>query len=200
MNYVTDAFKCFGLDEAAVFLHSQNVAVVRYALNKNKYLLAPEVQKLRQLLRDFMAKDTRNCLLLELALRTGARAQELLNVQKFDLNPYDQSVLIRGLKGSNDREIPVAADYFQQLHRFSEGQPGNKVFPISYDRLYQIWEVYRPIPKKFHSLRHTFAIELYQRTRDLRLVQVALGHRNIQNTMIYADYLYSVQELKRLIL
>jgi integrase/recombinase XerC len=56
------------------------------------------------------------------------------------------------------------------------------------------------VPKKFHSLRHTFAIELYQKTKDLRLVQVALGHRNITNTMIYADYVYSQQELRKLIL
>jgi integrase/recombinase XerC len=67
-------------------------------------------------------------------------------------------------------------------------------------RLYQIWQFYRPVPKKFHALRHTFAIELYQKTKDLRLVQVALGHRNITNTMIYADYIYSQQELKKLIL
>jgi len=74
------------------------------------------------------------------------------------------------------------------------------LFPISYHRLYQIWHQYRPVAKKFHSLRHTFAIRLYRKTKDLRLVQVALGHRNITNTMIYADYIYSQQELRKLIL
>ena len=74
------------------------------------------------------------------------------------------------------------------------------LFPISYSRLIQIWEHYRPTHKKFHSLRHTFAIRLYKKTKDLRLVQVALGHRNITNTMIYADYVYSQQELRKLIL
>lgn len=173
---------------------------VRYSLNKNKYLLPPEVQKLRQIIQDFSDKDVRNCLLLELGLRTGARAQELLNIQKMDLNGYDESVFIRGIKGSNDRELPVKSDYFMRLARYAEAQPGTKIFPITYDRLYQIWDLYRPVHKKFHSLRHTFAIEIYQKTKDLRLVQVALGHRNIQNTMIYADYLYSQQELRRLIL
>ncbi len=144
--------------------------------------------------------NSRNAILLDLALRTGARAQELLNIQRSDINPYDRSVLIRGLKGSNDREIPIANEAFQRLAVYSEQQPGPRIFPFTYDRLYQIWEFYRPVPKKFHSLRHTFAIELYQRTRDLRLIQVALGHRNIQNTMVYADYLYSTQELRRLIL
>ncbi len=172
----------------------------RYSLNKSKYLLPPEVARLRKIIADDQVMDGRNSLLFDLALRTGARAQELLNIQKSDLNSYDQSILIRGLKGSNDREIPLASSAFQKLFLFTERQPGPRIFPISYDRLYQIWEFYRPVPKKFHSLRHTFAIELYQRSRDLRLIQVALGHRNIQNTMIYADYLYSTQELRRLIL
>lgn len=172
----------------------------RYSLNKNKYLLGPEVERLRKILADFQGSEPRNCFLLGLGLRTGARAQELLNLQKSDLNPYDQTVFIRGIKGSNDREIPVQSRFFEELYRFSESVPGTGLFDIGYQRLYQIWEFYRPVPKKFHSLRHTFAIELYQKTKDLRLVQVALGHRNITNTMIYADYVYSQQELRRLIL
>lgn len=172
----------------------------RYSLNKNKYLLAPEQERLRKILTDFQDKDPRNCLIMWVALRTGARAQEVLNLQKADLNSYDESIFIRGLKNSNDREIPIHSDVFARLHRFAEQQSGTKLFDISYNRLYQVWEMYRPVPKKFHSLRHTFAIELYQKTKDLRLVQVALGHRNIANTMVYADYVYSQQELRKLIL
>ncbi len=172
----------------------------RYSLNKNKYLLSPELDRLRKILTDFEIQDPRNCLMIWVALRTGARAQEILNLQKADLNSYDESIFIRGIKGSNDREIPIHSDLFKRLHRFSEQQSGTAVFPISYNRLYQVWELYRPIPKKFHALRHTFAIELYQKTKDLRLVQVALGHRNITNTMVYADYVYSQQELRKLIL
>ena len=37
-----------------------------------------------------------------------------------------------------------------------------------------------------HSLRHTFAMNLYRQTGDLRLVQTALGHRHISTTEIYA--------------
>lgn len=176
------------------------MATPRYSLNKNKYLLVPEVQRLRQLLLDYRQSDLRNCLLLELGLRTGARAQELLNLQKIDLSQYDQTCFIRGIKGSNDREIPLHSDFYSVLSRYAEKLPGTRLFDISYERLVQIWHLYRPVPKKFHSLRHTFAIELYQKTKDLRLVQVALGHRNITNTMIYADYVYSQQELRRLIL
>ncbi len=172
----------------------------RYSLNKNKYLLPPEADRLRKILQDYLDTDTRTCLLLGLGLRTGARAQELLNIQKQDLNIYDQTVYVRGIKGSNDREIPIHSQFFEKLSRYAQALPGTLIFPISYPRLYQLWEFYRPVPKKFHSLRHTFAIELYHKTKDLRLVQVALGHRSITNTMIYADYVYSQQELRKLIL
>ena len=175
-----------------------------YSLNKNKYLLPPEVEKLQQLMLDHESRDLRNCLMIQVAIRTGARAQEVLNLNRADLNTYDESIFIRGLKGSNDREIPIPKDLFSKLYRYSETEKekvgGLRIFPITYDRLYQIWGLYRPVPKKFHALRHTFAIQLYQKTKDLRLVQVALGHRNITNTMVYADYVYSQQELKKLIL
>jgi len=176
------------------------LAVARYQLNKNKYLLEPEVEKLEQVLESFIDKDERNCLLLSLALYTGARVQEILNLTKADLNSHDETVFIRGIKGSNDREIPLSPKLFDRLQAYAQGLPCDILFEISYNRLRQIWDMYRPVPKKLHSLRHTFAIRLYKKTKDLRLVQVALGHRNITNTMIYADYVYSQQELKRLIL
>lgn len=171
-----------------------------YSLNKNKYLLEPELERLEKILNDYLHKNTRDCLLLWVALKTGARAQEILNISKVDLNTYDESIYIRGIKGSNDREIPLRSHLFRELIKYTETLKQEKVFDISYIRLWQIWEFYRPVPKKFHSLRHTFAIQLYRKTKDIRLVQVALGHRNITNTMIYADYVYSQQELRKLIL
>jgi integrase/recombinase XerC len=173
----------------------------RYQLNKNKYLLDPEVDRLEELLRKRLASDARDALAIFLALRTGGRASEVLALRKSDLNAYDETIFIRGIKGSNDRELPLEARLFEQLARFADSLKAPElIFPIGYHRLRQIWDLYRPCAKKFHSLRHTFAIRLYRKTKDLRLVQVALGHRNITNTMIYADYVYSQQELKKLIL
>lgn len=172
----------------------------RYALNKNKYLLPDELSRLRKIIESFREQDRRNTLILEMALQTGARAQELLNLKRSDLIGADETVFIRGIKGSNDREIPLPSPLFERLNRYQGQLQGQDLFDISYQRLYQIWDLYRPVPKKFHSLRHTFAIELYKRTRDIRLLQVALGHRNIANTMVYADYLFSKEELRRLIL
>ncbi len=173
----------------------------RYALNKTKYLIDPEVERLESTLANGYAAHPRDILLISIALRTGARAAELLQLRHADLNAYDATVFIRGVKGSNDREIPLPQIWFDRLQTYSHSLVEKEgLFPIGYHRLRQIWDWHRPTAKKFHSLRHTFAIRLYRKTKDLRLVQVALGHRNITNTMIYADYIYSQQELKKLIL
>ena len=169
----------------------------RYAMNKSKYLLDPEFDRLIYLLKSYLSTDKRNCVLLLTALFSGARASELLALESRDLDEYEETIFIKGLKGSNDREIPLPKWIFRELMSLPQG---SRLFSISYPRLVQIWQHYRPVHKKFHSLRHTFAIRLYKKTRDIRLVQVALGHRNIANTMVYADYVYSQQELRKLLL
>jgi len=196
-QYAVELRLRFGLGFASMKSMSKSP---RYALNKNKYLLDPEVDRLLGNLAPLGPEEERNSIMLELALRTGARAQELLALRTADLNAYDRTVFIHGIKGSNDRELPIPTKLFERLHVLSQAAEQGEIFPIGYHRLRQIWDWYRPCPKKFHALRHTFAIRLYRKTKDLRLVQVALGHRNITNTMIYADYVYSQQELRKLIL
>ena len=172
---------------------------VRYTLNKTKYLNPPEADRLTHILDTYIDENPRDIMMIYLALKTGARATEILNLKAEDLNSYDQTVFIKGIKNSNDREIPIQHKLFRRLESLPQAEDGS-LFPICYHRLRQIWELYRPCHKKFHGLRHTFAINLYKKTKDIRLVQVALGHRNITNTMIYAEYVYSTQELKKAIL
>jgi hypothetical protein len=40
---------------------------------------------------------------------------------------------------------------------------------------------------KLHTLRNFYACKLYHSTKDILHVQRPLGHRNIQNTLIYID-------------
>lgn len=164
-------------------------------MTSKKYLNETEYAHLRNLVRRMRLSDTRNCLLLEVAMATGARASEILNITAEDLNPTDRSVFIRGLKGSNDRELPLKRGLFRAIKNHCPNS--GKIFPISYARLWQIWENYRPAEKSFKSLRHTFAMRVYAKTKDIRLVKAALGHRKIENTLVYADYSYSVGEFRK---
>lgn len=167
----------------------------RYKITKDKFLSKEEVEKIEGY---FEKEPSRDTLILMFALLTGARASEILAVKKSDLDSKARSVYVRGLKGSNDREVPLPQKFFRVLERYSAECETETLFPISYRRLAQIWDLYRPSKKTFHALRHTFAMGLYSKTHDLRLTQVALGHRNIANTMVYADYQYSQSEMRKL--
>lgn len=167
----------------------------KYQLNEDKFLTEEEESRL---LKSLVSANTRDRLLVTVALKTGARATELLNLTFNDLRPTTSEVFIRGLKGSNDRAIPIPKPLFKELYKYAKMvEDGGTIFGISYQRLVQIWDQYRLNGKNFHCLRHTFAIRLFTRHQNLRLVQVALGHSNIHNTMIYADYYYSTEELRR---
>jgi integrase len=169
----------------------------RYEINRDKFL---DDREQRILLKELNLSN-RNELFILLALKTGARQSELLAITPNDINSQDGTVFIKGLKGSNDREMPVSRDLLDALIARTTGlQPDERIFPFCRQRLFQIWEWYRPNPNKgFHSLRHTFAINLYKRLKDIMLVKTALGHRSIKNTLIYANYVYSTEELRRIL-
>lgn len=163
---------------------------MKYLITKNKFLTDSEMSQLQRTL-----KNDRDGLLIQTAILTGARASEVLNISTDHLSL--DSVLIIGLKNSDDREIPLPPELVQNLINISKNK---KVFNISYQRLNQIWQFYRPVKKTFHSLRHSYAMRLYQRTKDLLLVQQALGHRAIQNTTVYAKAVDSQALLRKAML
>lgn len=167
-----------------------------YQINKTKYLSKIE---LNQLLNKLQNDHSRNSLIIQLALATGARASELLAIRVSDLDMHNKSVFIKGLKNSFDREIPLKDDLFNALIGFARKSNHYLLFNISYPRLVQIWEQYKPINKKFHSLRHTFALNLYERTKDIALVKAALGHKNVMNSMVYLEYFENQSLLKKII-
>ncbi len=161
-----------------------------YKIDSSKFLSESEVALLQLKLALAPIRDQLAIRLIQL---TGCRPQEALNVTYQDLNQEDRTVLIRGLKGSNDREIPLPAAFFNVLYRDQIGP----IFNIKYRMLLCIWHKYRPVKKGLKSLRHTFGVNLYQKTRDIKMVQLALGHKAISNTLVYLDFCYSKEELRK---
>jgi integrase len=171
-----------------------------YQLDQSKFLSDKDLERLTDTLKRNRYKDPRNVLLLELILATGGRGAEVLEIKRCDIHP-NKTVFIKGKKKSSNREIPLETGLYERLlEHCKETKPKELVFPITPRRLRQIWDCYRPVNKGVHCLRHTFALNHYKRTRDLRLIQTALGHKNIQNTMIYADYVYQTEEFRKLLL
>lgn len=164
---------------------------MKHSLNHNKFLSEDERLRLLSILSSDLSPAAT---LILLSLETGARASELLNISPQDLDASKKRLFIRGLKGSRDRYIPLSPSTFTRLHQIIIANPSTKPFPFTYSYFQKLWYFYRPVKKKLHALRHTFAMELYSRTLDLFLVQKALGHSSISSTMIYLEFASSEKE------
>lgn len=169
-------------------------------MNNKKFLSDEESNHLETYLRLKLATDPRDCLLLLIAMKTGARASEVLAIRKEDVEVSSQSLFIRGMKGSNDRQIPIDSLIFKKLIKYMDTISSDLIFPITYKRMQQIWYQYRPVKKKLHSLRHTLAIKVYKKAKDIHLVKTILGHSNIQNTLVYLDYVQSQKDMRKALL
>ena len=164
--------------------------------NSAKFLTEVEDLHLNILLKREMSRDT---LMLTLLRRYGMRPGELLSLRPCDLNPSGKSMLIKGLKGSRSRELPLSDVMWDWLYAESQKcpDPEMRVFNICLRRLQGIWEWWRPVKKPLRSLRHTFAVEMCIRTKDIHLVRNLLGHKNINNTLIYLDYVQSQDDFRK---
>ena len=85
-------------------------------LTQEKFLTDSELQSLvNQLNKN---KTSRDALLIFMALYTGARCREVLNIKKKDI--VKKLVTIRGIKKSNDRIIPIPDDFYHDLLNYAE--------------------------------------------------------------------------------
>lgn len=183
----------------------------QHTITSAKVLTAEEESFLRGSLRKGLntVEDTRNALLFTLLLDLGPRVGELLTARVRDFNPFQGVIFIRALKGSRDRELPMLMGVAREVRKYvlayhgmnqwHQLNPDAKIFDLSYDRAYQLWQFYTPNQdKSLHTLRHTFATNLYRKTNDIKLVQLALGHRSINSTMVYMDFVYTQTAMRKL--
>lgn len=174
-----------------------------YSITSQKILTFEELDQLERLCRkNLSSRSRRDALMILIAIKTGGRASEILNIRRTHFSKSAKTILLLGLKGSNDREIPIPEFLVREIENYCKHKQigfNDRLFNITYDRLYQIWDLYRPAKKKFHSLRHSFALMIYEKTRDIKLVQICLGHRSIINTMVYLDFFYTQSVLRKIL-
>ena len=168
-----------------------------YSLTQKKYLLKSEQVELERLLEKYRSSDLRDTTMLLFMLKSGLRPGEVLKVLWSDINFDDGYIFIRTSKGGPERRFPLTEDLLSRFLGLGPGEGCERVFKIKYNRFLQIWQKYRPVEKRLHSLRHTFAVNLYKKSRnDVRLVQQALGHCGLQTTSIYLQFENSLDDFR----
>jgi len=142
----------------------------------------------------------RDRIIYSVFLNTGIRLAELVGLNIDDINLPDKRMTITA-KGNqevtkflNSRVRRDLEQYMRVRKRVVAGTDAlflsnrnERISSRQVQRSFELWVKAAGIAKNLtiHSLRHTFASNIYERTHDLVLTQSALGHRNITTTTIY---------------
>ena len=138
--------------------------------------------------------------LLQLMLHAGLRAAEVLALTVYEVDWFSGQLTVRQGKGKKDRILWLNETLLEELRRWRARRPasltgllfptrkGTPVYSAALRAMVKRRGQKAGLGHKDvhpHMLRHTFATELYRQTKDIRLVQKALGHADLSTTMIY---------------
>ena len=134
-----------------------------------------------------------------LALQFGLRVGEVVNLRVEDIDLDNKYVHIQTRIGwtpkhNRNRSVPIAAPQKETLKKWIKERPDLDHPYLIYssrnkqitERTFQRWVKNTNLGIKPHDLRRSFAKVLYyDSNKDLKLVQVLLGHSNISTTSLY---------------
>jgi len=135
-------------------------------------------------------EDIRDKLIVRTIYATGVRVSELCNINIEDIDPDEHTIRIRG-KGDKIRTVFIDEDTLGELRKFIGNRYAGPLFVgqqgkhISSRAIQHIFRNYAPQGITPHKIRHSYASELYKRSKNLRVVQENLGHTSIKTTEIY---------------
>ncbi|MDK2974277.1 MAG: integrase/recombinase XerC [Methanofollis sp.] len=150
-----------------------------------KYLKHSQVIRLLKSIDD----DT-DRLVVRLIYATGVRVSELCAIDIGDIDFEERTIRVKG-KGDKVRTVFVDGETLAEIEKHIGnkimgplfiGQQGKNLSPRTVQRIFQR---YAPPGITPHKIRHSYASELYRRSKNLRVVQENLGHSSIQTTEIY---------------
>jgi integrase len=165
-----------------------------------KYLTDNELQALFRVI-----KAKRDICLFRLAYHRGLRASEVGLLSLEDLDRRDDAgapaIFVHRLKHGKSGVFSLLPVELSSLRAWlkERGDAPGPLFPsrlgtpISQQMLDVLMKKYCKLAKiprdkaHFHTLRHSCATSLLDRDEKIEYIAGHLGHRNIKNTMIYAD-------------
>ena len=131
---------------------------------------------------------------LQILKETGARIAELDRLEWTHIDTQRKTIYITGKKGSNSRILPLSQKAIDMLNHIKKTD--NHVFKTKSKGFRKSFEGLRKrLAKKtqdprltkihLHTFRHWKGTTEYHKTRDIYHVRNVLGHRNINNTLLY---------------
>ena len=143
---------------------------------------------------------------LSAAYGAGLRASEVTHLKVSDIDSQRMLIHVEQGKGSKDRNAmlsPILLGLLRQWWRTAQAErkmlkggwlfPGrDPVNPLSTRQLNRAFHAAVTLagldkPVNLHSLRHAFATHLLEQHTDIRVIQVLLGHKNLETTALYSQ-------------
>ncbi|WP_319001989.1 tyrosine-type recombinase/integrase [Clostridium tagluense] len=166
-----------------------------------EFLTGEEQQLLLNVFNIRYFNSHRNKMMIKLFLATGLRLSEMIDLQWSSINLMSGQLKVVQGKGSKDRMSWLSDVMLEELRIWKEKQT-DKLGKCQYvftnrdkgqlrDRdvreMVVTYAKKAGITKKIspHTLRHSFATDLLRDTKNIILVQKALGHSDLSTTMIY---------------
>ena len=145
------------------------------------------------------ASPFRNLLMCRLMLEAGMRVGEVVALKPEHVDMVTCKLQVREGKGAKDRVLWISDSLRDLVGEWLGRRPESPwLFPTRKGgqvATRQLREVVKRMARRVgvlewksvspHSLRHTFATDLYRETTNLRFVQAALGHADVSTTMLY---------------
>jgi integrase len=132
-------------------------------------------------------------LLVLMAITTGARKGELMNLDWSDIDFERQTAIIIKTKNGQPKSLPLTSNVIDELNKFKESKGlvfASKTKPSSPYCINKTWKIALLTAKiedfRFHDLRHTTASYLAQSGASLLEIAEVLGHKQIQMTKRYS--------------
>jgi len=160
----------------------------------------------------------RNRVMMQLMLSIGLRLAEIVNLRWDDIDFLSEVLMIREGKGMKDRTLFIKDNNWRGVDdkatlqewkdrqtkelgelpeyvftTMSKNSNGNQLSDRYVQAMIRRYSKRAGINKKIspHTLRHTFATRLYKHTKDIAVVQKALGHSDLSTTMVYVHLVSS---------
>jgi site-specific recombinase XerD len=187
----------------------------KWELTRDKYMSMDEVRRLRRSSEDRALADlakgrtgaVRSWAVVDLALSTGLRVSEIAEIKISDLtlNGPEPQLVVRNGKGGKPRTVTLPQDLRRHLREFIAwkkrlkeptgpenflfvSERGEQFTTRGLQLLFKRAAEKAGLPSHFsiHACRHSYGTYLYQKTKDLRLVQDQLGHSTPVVTQVYS--------------
>lgn len=168
--------------------------------DKRRYLLPKELEQFLQASKK-MEYSTRDQLLCYMSFKHGLRVSELINIQIKDLHLDTGHIWINRIKGSLSTMQRMDEKELRLLKRYMKIRKSNLPYlfissqgtPFTRQAINYLFKVIGEKAKLQirvtpHMLRHTCGYHLVNNetgSRDLRLIQDYLGHRDPKHTVRY---------------